>query len=298
MVNCMDHITICVCTYKRPTLLLKLLNEVAAQETAGRFTFSVSIVDNDAEKSAEAVVSDYLKRAPYPIIYDSEPEQNIALARNRSVQNATGNYIAFIDDDEYPEPTWLLELYRTCRDFSADGVLAPVKPYFEGPAPRWATEGSFYNRPEHGTGYVITLSDARTGNVLLKRSVFGNDPQPFRAKFINGGEDVDFFKRQFEAGKKFVWCNEASVFEIVPPERATRKYLLKRALLRGRNSLKHEGTTSKLILKSIIALPLYMVLIPIVSLGGLDQGFKRVIKLCDHAGRVLALFGLNPVKDR
>ena len=35
-------------------------------------------------------------------------KQNIALARNKAIENAKGDFIAFIDDDEFPLDQWLL----------------------------------------------------------------------------------------------------------------------------------------------------------------------------------------------
>jgi hypothetical protein len=39
-------------------------------------------------------------------------------------------------------------------------------------------------------------------------------------------------------GHVFRWCNEGLVYETVPQERWKRSYLVKRAMLRGRNILK------------------------------------------------------------
>ena len=41
------HISICICSYKRPEMLRKLLGELRGLETRDRFTFSVVISDND-----------------------------------------------------------------------------------------------------------------------------------------------------------------------------------------------------------------------------------------------------------
>lgn len=41
------HISVCICTFKRPSLLLRLLKELAGQETQGLFTYSIVVVDND-----------------------------------------------------------------------------------------------------------------------------------------------------------------------------------------------------------------------------------------------------------
>src|SRR5690349_23225555 len=107
-----DHITICVCTYKRPEMLAHLLKKVAELETAGLFTYSIVVIDNDCDESARTITDSFRKESSIKIAYYCEPEQNIALARNKAVQNAAGNYLALIDDDEYPEKNWLIDLYN------------------------------------------------------------------------------------------------------------------------------------------------------------------------------------------
>ena len=50
------HICVCICTYKRPTYLIRLLNELEKQETEGLFDYSIVIVDNDRSESAKQAV--------------------------------------------------------------------------------------------------------------------------------------------------------------------------------------------------------------------------------------------------
>ncbi len=292
------HITVCICTFKRPALLKRLLDELAGQETGGLFTYSIVVADNDREESARAVVEACATSSPIRAVYCVEPEQNIARARNKTLENATGDYIAFIDDDEFPSRDWLANLLKTCVGRGADGVLGPVKPHFEEPPPKWATRGGFFERPMHETGHRIDLKEARTGNVLFDRRILEGMKEVFRPQFGTGGEDVDFFSRMMKEGRIFVWCNEAPVFESVPSSRCRRGYLLRRALLRGRNSLKNPVGRFGNITKSLVAVPLYALILPWLLLAGQHVFLKYLIKFSDHAGRLLALAGLNPVRER
>jgi succinoglycan biosynthesis protein ExoM len=293
-----SSISVCICTFRRPDLLRRLLGELARQETNGRFTYSLVVVDNDAGRSAQPVVTAFAATSSLPIVYCVEPRQNIALARNLAVAHATGNYIAFIDDDEFPSPNWLHHLLETCLVTGAAGVLGPVRPYFEAPPPVWLVRGRFCERPEHPTGTVIDWRECRTGNVLLRRTLLEGVAEPFAAEFGTGGEDVDFFRRMAACGWVFVWCNEAVAHELVPPSRWTRRYMLRRALLRGRNNLKLRGTRVRALLTSAVAVPLYSVVIPGALILGQHVFMKYSIKFCDHLGRLLTLLGINPVKDR
>jgi len=292
------HINVCVCTFRRPALLRRLLDELARQETGGRFTYSVVVVDNDDRQSARAVVADFVAGSPLQVVYCFESRQNIALARNRSLADASGDYIAFIDDDEFPVPEWLQRMLKTCEEYQAAGVLGPVRPHFDEPPPRWIIRGRFCERPEHPTGRVMDWEESRTGNVLFQKRILEEVPQAFNPEFGNGGEDKDFFMRMTQRGHVFRWCNEGIAYETVPPSRWKRSYMLKRALLRGKNILKHPTGRARMLATSAVAVPIYsLMLLPALALGQ-HWFMKFCIKLCDHLGRLLAFVRINPVSER
>ncbi len=204
----------CVCTYKRPQFLKRLLDELARQDTRGLFTYSIVVADNDHLQSAKAVVLDFEAASPVPIRYCVEPRQNIALARNKAIENANGDFVAFIDDDEFPIKRWLLTLFKTCNEYDVDGVLGPVNPYFDEEPPKWLVKGKFYERATYPTGLVIDWRKGRTNNVLLKSRIMAAGVQPFNPEFLTG-EDQDFFSRMITMGHVFIWCNEALAYEVV-----------------------------------------------------------------------------------
>src|SRR5690348_8117191 len=130
MATAPPHVTVCICTYKRPALLKRALDALCEQATGGLFTFSITVVDNDATESAREATESATGRG-VRIDYCVEPEQNIARARNRGIASSGGDFITFLDDDEYPIRAWLLTLFQACQTYGADGALGPVKPYFD-----------------------------------------------------------------------------------------------------------------------------------------------------------------------
>jgi len=291
------HIAICVCTFRRPDLLRRLLMDLARQQTEDRFTFSIVVADNDAQQSARPVVEEIRATTLCPVTYVVEPRQNIALARNAAVRAAQGDYLAFIDDDEIAPERWLLTLFLACEQFGADGVLGPVKPRYEQTPPDWVAKGGFYDRPSYPTGLVIDWRKGRTGNVLLRRAIFVQDEDPFRPEFLTG-EDQDFFRRMIERGHTFVWCHEAIAYEVVPPIRWKVSFMLRRALLRGRISIEHPTTGPADILKSFLALPAYTLMLPCLLLAGRHHFMRFLVKICDHLGRIMAFLGLGRRAER
>lgn len=288
------HISVCVCTYKRPELLKQLLDALRKQDTNGAFTYSVVISDNDYAGSARQVAEAAAQDDNLKVRYSVEPRQNIALARNNAVANAEGDFIAWIDDDEFPGERWLMTMLESLRRYNADGVLGPVVPHFSADAPKWVVKGGFYDRVRPSTGTLLHWQQCRTGNALIKMAVFAEDAQPFRPECLSG-EDQDFFKRQLDAKRTFVWCDEAPAYEWVPPVRWKRSFLLKRALFRGVYSFRNRNASLFSLLKSLVATTAYIISLPFVLFLGQARFMRYVFNCTYHFGRLIAVFGIQPI---
>jgi len=297
MTDQLKHISVCICTYKRPQLLKRLLDELANQETNGPFTYSIVVVDNDHSQSAKDTVLDFADTSNVPTTYCVEPRQSIALARNKAIENARGDFIAFIDDDEFPSKHWLLTLFKACNKYEVNGVLGPVKPHFDEQPPKWIVKGKFYERPTYPTGLVIDWRKGRTGNVLLKKGILAAGEQPFSPEF-RAGSDQDFFRRMIEKGHLFIWCNEAVAYEVVPPIRWKRTFMLRSALLKGSMEPMTATFGARDIVKSVIAVPAYTAALPFAIILGQHRFMNLLVRLFDHLGTLLACSGMNPIKDQ
>ena len=294
MINQRKHICVCICTYKRPKLLNKLLLELEKQQTEKYFDFSILVVDNDKAESAKNTVEDFANRSHIVVKYYVEPEQSIALVRNKAIKMAKGDFVALIDDDEYPESSWLLNLYKAINNYKSDGILGPVLPYFEEKPPNWILKGKFFERPTHVSGHVLNWQNTRTGNALIRMTVFKSEGKWFDPKFGSGGEDRDFFRRMIDKNKVFIWCNKAIVYELVTTERCKRTVMLRRALLRGQKP----GFTSIDYIKSVLAVLVYTSALPFLFIFGHHLFMKYLISECDHIGRLISLFGIKLIKEK
>ncbi len=294
-----DLITVCICTYKRPLMLEKLITALQQQRTNGLFTYSAVIVDNDCNESARNAVLKLSINSSFAIEYYVVPEQNIALARNKAIEKAKGAYIAFIDDDEWPPQNWLVTLFMTINQYMVDGVLGPVQAQYEIQPPNWIVRGKFYEKkPPYKTGHVLRWTDTRTSNALIKKEIIGPNMIRFDPRFGRGGEDKDLFKRLIEKGHVFVWCADGAVFESVPPERLTRFFMIKRALLRGKMSTAGDSVKILGVVKSLLAILVYSSVLPILLLYKHHIFMKYLIKDFDHIGKILALMGLDVIKQK
>jgi GT2 family glycosyltransferase len=211
---------------------------------------------------------------------------------------AAGELVAFVDDDEEPLSNWLCTLYETLVTSGADGVLGPVFPRFQEDAPDWATKGTVFQRPNFETGTRIPWKVTGAGNVLIKRKVLLELEGPFNPELGAGGEDTDLFRRAMSFGRVFVWSAEAICYESIPPERTRVTFQLRRALLRGKIALRSSGSSWGGVLKSLIAIPLYAIALPVCLLMGSHVFVTILVRSFDHLGKLLAICGVDFVGNR
>ena len=291
------HISVCICAFRRPQHLKLLLERLEHQRGRGQFSFSIVVIDNDHRQSSRTVVAEFAAKSQIAVTYSCESRQSISLARNEAVRHASGDFIAFIDDDEYPDAGWLLEMLEALERYQAAGVLGPTLPRYEAPPPPWIVDGNFWDRPGRETGEVLHWRECRTANVLLRRKILDGLQEVFDPLFGTGGEDQDFFRRMMLVGHVFRWCNEGLVYETIPPVRSTRAYLLRRAILRGAISINQPPGRAIIAFRSFVAVPIYLTVLPFTLVLGHHIFMTYSVKLCDHMGRILALVGLNPIRE-
>ncbi|PWB97569.1 glycosyltransferase [Salinibacterium hongtaonis] len=223
-------VVIAVLTYQRPddlAELIPLLREQAQAEASSALV-SILIVDNDPSANA----SGWSYSDPQSTIsYVHEPVPGIAAARNRALDSAgDADILIFIDDDERPSPLWLHLLLETYRSHDAPGVVGPVISRFSCDPEPWIVAGRFFDRRRLPTGTPVDV--AATNNLLLDLRRVGSlrfDP----AFGLSGGSDTLFTRELVRREGHLIWCDEATVDDIVPPARLTRNWVLARAFRSG-----------------------------------------------------------------
>ena len=297
---------VCVLTYNRDRQLAALLDGLARQQQPDA-DVRIIVVDNNPGGGARAVVDGFqTARAhdpdAWPIEYVAEPERGIARARNRAVAAAACadvDFVAFIDDDEMPEPDWLASLCEVQAASKADVVVGRVTPRFESPPPQWIVDGKYFSRPRHGNGQRVYW--AITGNVLISRALLARYQPPFDERFnLSGGEDTHFFMRARDDRALMVSADDALVFEDISPERTSWRWIMRREYRRG-NTLSlcmldlHPGVyrRSRRAGQGVYRIAQGVVLLALVPLGEQWDLPRAVHRLCLGAGLLTGLIGLR-----
>ena len=238
MSNSVKSVAVAIITCKRPTGLEKLLSALMRLEFPdfSDIRLRIIVVENGEKLEVEGQVESF-RAAGLDIIYAHESTPGISYARNRAMDIALpcGEYMAFIDDDEYPSPNWLNALLGCALSCQAQVVRGPVVPVFPVEAPKWVEVGGFFKRKRHPSGTAVSYG--ASNNILIKSSLLREDGLRFDHRFaLTGGEDTFFFMQlQLRTGVKVIWSDEAIVFEDVPMSRISESWLARRACREGSN---------------------------------------------------------------
>lgn len=230
----MTAVVVTICTARRPRELKRLLVALRAAEASA--LRAVVVVENDPGLEGKAVCEALRDGYPCQLVCVVEDARGFSAARNRAVAEAirfAPDFVASLDDDEWPDAAWLGELVRVQKQEDADIVGGPVVPVPAAAIPHWDQLAPYYGLTrEVPDGGDCTLYGA--GNFLARRTCFERFPGPFDAAFDGiGGEDLHFFQRLEGLGARTRWAANAIVFEETPSERLSPAWLLQRQHRRG-----------------------------------------------------------------
>ncbi|WP_181705436.1 glycosyltransferase family 2 protein [Chthonobacter rhizosphaerae] len=291
------HVVVCVPTYRRPEKLAALLQGLARQTAA--FPFAILVGNNDARDLATYPVLSGPGIPAHDILTVDTP--GVSAVRNRLVARALERYpdtpfLAFLDDDQVPEPDWLAELVAAGERHRADIAGGPVEmsASVETVWARAAVDKSYLPKAE---GVVPMLNEC--GNLLLATAFLRRlGREPFDMEFARtGGEDYEFFLHAIGRGARLVWAPRAIVREEIPPSRLTLRGLAWRsfstAASQSRADRAHHGLAPVLVKIAREAAGT-----PVVTGRALarDRDWRFAAGLALHrlscsAGRIIGLFG-------
>ena len=218
------RVCVAVCTCDRHEQLRGTLQSLADQRIGARFR--VFVIDN-GRAAARSVVEAFA--GELDIAHERVREPGLSAVRNRALHLAResgAEFLASIDDDERAGKDWLAAHLATVERTGADIQIGPIEPIFlERPAGWIATGGFFAGDCETPT----------TANLFLRLACLpeseGEWFQPDYA--MTGGEDHEFLSRLVREGASIGAASSACVYDIVPPERATLRFILRRGLRDG-----------------------------------------------------------------
>jgi GT2 family glycosyltransferase len=207
------HVSVVICTYNGSATLRGSLE---AALTLHYPDYEVIVVCDGCTDSSAQIADSF-----DGVRVIETPRRGLAAARNTGMEVATGEIVAYIDDDALADPDWLTHLVKT---FTSGPFAAVGGPNVLPPESSWVAE-CVANAPGGPTHVLVSDLDAEHVpgcNMAIRKDALeqigGFDPQ-FRA----AGDDVDVCWRLLDSGERIAF-NPGAV--VLHHRRATvRAYL-------------------------------------------------------------------------
>lgn len=237
-------ITVALCTHNHADRLQRTLADLSRlDEPASPWEFLV--IDNASTDVTPLLLA---KSEWRPLGVDvrivREEKLGLSNARNRALQEARGEYILFMDDDETPDPAWLRSHESAMRESHPDALGGRIEVLFEdGERPAWLQDEllGFLGKLDHGEERWLTKPDTPIfgGNFAFHRTVFeriGNfDTGLGRQGKVNiGGEDTEIYHRLLEHHCRVRWVPQAVIHHRIQAPKLRRRYFIDLHYRQGR----------------------------------------------------------------
>jgi glycosyltransferase involved in cell wall biosynthesis len=179
-------------------------------------SFELIIIDDGSTDRSMEIINKKLSLSAmdYKVIH--QENSGVSSARNRGIDEASGDYLVFIDADDYVTGNHLSELYNGETDFS---MVQFIK-----------TDGNNLSEPHHFQVELISCDDFikkelnmempfNFWQLMYKASIINDNNIRFNPNLVYG-EDIDFALRALLYGNEVAISNEATYYYIQHSESA------------------------------------------------------------------------------
>jgi glycosyltransferase involved in cell wall biosynthesis len=243
-----------ICTHNRDTYLGAAIDSLLAQNTA--IGFEVIVVDNGSSDRTAEVVKQRLSDPRLKYIF--EPVLGLSVARNTGAVNASGEILAYLDDDAVASSSWLEILYSAYQGNSklaiAGGKVTLL--WAEGTQPpRWLSPGLAGNLGAYDLGTSVVYIEnpgltPRGLNYSIRSSflieIGGFDTNLGRVgKNLLSNEELQMTELALARGWQVAYLPDALVAHNVSPERLNRSWFFSRGWWQGISECYREQLAGK-----------------------------------------------------
>lgn len=194
--------------YNKEAYVRKALESILTQSYTN---YEVVIVDDGSTDNSLAIVNDFVKTVEGGTWkVESQPNAGVAAARNNGVAKSKGEYVCFLDADDWWEPTWLEEMEKLIKEYPDAGLYATNYVYYKPGMTHVALklERGYMNYPE---AYLHSeMMSVTSITTCMPRKVF---------------EEMGGFPIGIKLGEDFLlWAKTALQYKVAFCEKALAYY--------------------------------------------------------------------------
>lgn len=199
----MPKVSIIVPVYNVENYIKKCLESLVNQTLKD---IEIIIVNDGSTDNSEKIIQKYLEKYQYKIKYVTKQNGGLSDARNYGMKFATGEYIAFLDSDDYVDITLYEKMYNKAIEEDCDFVECDFIWKYEDKEIK--DYGIIYENKHE----MLEKARVVAWNKLIKRKLINKT----QIKFPKGlrYEDVEFFYKLLPYINKFGFIKEFLIYYV------------------------------------------------------------------------------------
>lgn len=199
----MPKVSIIVPVYNVERYIVRSMDSLVNQTLKD---IEIIVVNDGSTDNSKKLIEIYQKKYPNKIKLVDKKNGGLSDARNYGIPYATGEYIAFLDSDDYVELNTYEKMYNKAKEDDSDLVECDF--IWEYPDRKKIDTGKIYNNKNE----MLTYARVVAWNKLIKRSLI----EEHKMEFPKGlrYEDVEFFYKMVPYYNKVSFVKEPLIHYI------------------------------------------------------------------------------------
>lgn len=209
----MPKISVIVPIYNTEKYLKKCIDSLLNQTLED---IEIVLVNDGSPDNSQAVIDEYVALYPDKIKSFNQENKGQAAARNLGISKATGEFLGFVDSDDYMEPEGYLKSYNYAIQNNLDIVCFALCEENEGEKNPIKL---LHDECENDVRYI--LNTPSPCNKIVRRTVFTENNLKFAENYIY--EDLELIPKLVLYSKKIGFIEESFYNYIIHPDSTMRQ---------------------------------------------------------------------------
>lgn len=228
--------SVVICTYNQADALKNALLSINnSKGIAAASDIELLVVINNSTDNTEEICKKFATISIVPFRYVFEIEQGLSYARNRGVEESSGELIVFTDDDVVVPDHWLSSIINLYNKEQPDCIFGKIVPDWKDHKPDWfsSTMSPAYALLDYGNEklYIKNSNKEFFGanfsikkNILVEAGGF-NTGLGRKGEHLYIGEETQIFRYLLQHNKKIIYNPESYLYHVIHEHRKTIKFI-------------------------------------------------------------------------